>query len=193
MAYNAIDIAKKIICRTDVEHGDTISNLKLQKLLYFVQGFHLAFFNAPLFDARIEAWTYGPVVPVVFKEFKKYKNRAINPEHYGDELVLTVPEQQMFDIVYDEYSRYSAVALMQKTHTEGTWKDHGIGEVITNEEMRAFFLTRIDRQQSFVTDENGCIILTEGMRESLHKAEQSLSSGACLTEEMFQTRFAKWL
>lgn len=34
MAYSAIDIAKKIICRTDMEHGDAVTNLKLQKLLY---------------------------------------------------------------------------------------------------------------------------------------------------------------
>ena len=50
MAYNVLDIAHKILSRVDVEHGDTISNLKLQKLLYFVQGFHLASFGEPLFD-----------------------------------------------------------------------------------------------------------------------------------------------
>ena len=117
MAYNAIDIAKKIICKTDVEHGDTLSNLKLQKLLYYMQGFHLAFFDEPFFNESIEAWTYGPVVPVVFKEFKKYKKRSINPDNYHDDLVLTDDEQQMFDMVYSEYNRYSAVALMNMTHT----------------------------------------------------------------------------
>ena len=54
MAYNAIDIAKKIICKTDMEHGDTISNLKLQKLLYYMQGFHLAFFGTPFFNESID-------------------------------------------------------------------------------------------------------------------------------------------
>ena len=193
MAYNAIDIAKKIVCKTDVEHGDTISNLKLQKLLYYMQGFHLAFFNAPFFNESIEAWTYGPVVPVAFNEFKKFKKRAINPENYRDELVLANEEQQMFDMVYGEYNRFSAVALMQMTHTEGPWKNHGIGDVITNEELRSFFLTQIDRDEPFQTDELGRIMLTENMREAVYKAERSMAEGTCLNEEMFQTRFAKWL
>ncbi|MBR4560679.1 MAG: DUF4065 domain-containing protein [Bacteroidales bacterium] len=193
MAYNAIDIAKKIICKTDVEHGDTLSNLKLQKLLYYMQGFHLAFFDEPFFNESIEAWTYGPVVPVVFQEFKKYKKRSINPDNYHDDLVLTDDEQQMFDMVYSEYNRYSAVALMNMTHTEGPWKNHGIGDVITNEELRAFFLTQINYDEPFRTDEFGRIVLSDKMIESVHKAEQSLAAGTFLTEEKFQARFAKWL
>lgn len=193
MAYNAIDIAKKIICKTDVEHGDTLSNLKLQKLLYYMQGFHLAFFDEPFFNESIEAWTYGPVVPVVFQEFKKYKKRSIDPDNYHDDLVLTDDEQQMFDMVYSEYNRYSAVALMNMTHTEGPWKNHGIGDVITNEELRAFFLTQINYDEPFRTDEFGRIVLSDKMIESVHKAEQSLAAGTFLTEEKFQARFAKWL
>ena len=193
MAYNAIDIAKKIVCKTDVEHGDTLSNLKLQKLLYYMQGFHLAFFDEPFFNESIEAWTYGPVVPVVFQEFKRYKKRSINPDNYHDDLVLTDDEQQLFDMVYSEYNRYSAVALMNMTHTEGPWKNHGIGDVITNEELRAFFLTQINYDEPFRTDEYGRIVLSDKMMESVHKAEQSLAAGTCLTEEKFQARFAKWL
>ena len=193
MAYNAIDIAKKIVCKTDVEHGDTLSNLKLQKLLYYMQGFHLAFFDEPFFNESIEAWTYGPVVPVVFQEFKRYKKRSINPDNYHDDLVLTDDEQQMFDMVYSEYNRYSAVALMNMTHTEGPWKNHGIGDVITNEELRAFFLTQINYDEPFRTDEYGRIVLSDKMIESVHKAEQSLAAGTFLTEEKFQARFAKWL
>ena len=145
MAYNAIDIAKKIICMTDVEHGDSVTNLKLQKLLYYMQGFHLAFFGVPFFNEAIEAWTYGPVVPVVFQEFKKYKKRDINPGNFEDHLVLTHEQQEMFDMVYREYSQFSAVALMNMTHTEGPWKNHDIGDVISTEELQSFFLTQIER------------------------------------------------
>ncbi|MBR6091466.1 MAG: DUF4065 domain-containing protein [Bacteroidales bacterium] len=174
MAYNAIDIAKKIVCQADAEHGDTISNFKLQRLLYYMQGFHLAFFNEPFFNESIEAWTYGAVVPVVFQEFKKYEKRAVNPDNYHDELVLTNNEQQMFDM----------------THTEGPWKNHGIGDVITNEELRSFFLTQIDRDEPFQTVEFGRIKLTENMREAVHKVERSMDERTCLTEEIFQMRFA---
>ena len=172
MAYNAIDIAKKIICKTDVEHGDTISNLKLQKMLYYMQGFHLALFDSPFFNESIEAWTYGPVVPVVFREFKRYRNRAINPENYCDELVLTGEEQQMFDRVYDDYNRFSAVALMRMTHSENPWKSHSIGEVITNEEMRKYFLTQIDNNKLLlpnVINREYATLDLETMLENLHR------------------------
>lgn len=192
MAFSAIDIAKKIICKTDVLHGDTISNLKLQKLLYYMQGFHLAWFGTPFFNESIEAWTYGPVVPVVFREFRRYKQRAINPERYSDSLVLPDEEQQLFDRVYSEYNRFSAVTLMHMTHREGPWKNHNIGDVITADEMRAFFLTQISRDVAFLTDETGRILLSDTMRGAVGKAEQSLAAGDCLTEEMFQKRFAKW-
>lgn len=144
MTYNAIDIAKKIIVRTDTERGDSISNLKLQKLLYYMQGFHLAFFNEPLFNEEIQAWAYGPVVPVVYNQFKKYRSLSINPARFTDDLELTPEETTVFENVYSEYSQYSAVGLMNLTHEEGPWKDHEIGEVITKEEMREFFLTQIE-------------------------------------------------
>lgn len=193
MAYNAIDIAKKIVCRTDVKHGDTISNLKLQKLLYYMQGFHLALFDAPFFNEQMEAWTYGPVVPAVFQAFKRYKQRSINPTNYSDELILTDDEQRMFDKVYADYSRFSAVALMKMTHNEDPWKCHDIGDVITNDELRTFFLTQIDCEEPCRTDESGRIIMTKKMREAVYKAEKSLAEGRCLTEDMFQTRFTRWL
>lgn len=141
MAYNAIDIAKKIVCRTDVEHGDTISNLKLQKMLYFAQGFHLAAFGDALFAEDMIAWTYGPVVPEVYDVYKKYRQRAINTIGVVDSVELAPQEAALFDKVYLEYSRYSAVALMQMTHSAGPWLKHKVGEVIPKSEIRDYFLT----------------------------------------------------
>lgn len=48
------------------EHGDPVSNLKLQKLLYYAQAWHLALHDNPLFDERIEASVHGPAVPPVY-------------------------------------------------------------------------------------------------------------------------------
>lgn len=141
MANNAIDIARKIVSRTDVEHGDTISNLKLQKLLYFVQGFHLASFGEPLFDEEMIAWTYGPVVPEVYDTYKKYRSRSINTAGIIDDVQLKPEAAALFDKVYLEYSRYSAVALMQMTHSAGPWLRHQVGEVLPKSEIRDYFLT----------------------------------------------------
>lgn len=141
MGFKALDIARKILSRVDVEHGDTISNLKLQKLLYFVQGFHLASYGQALFEEDMIAWTYGPVVPKVYDTYKKYRRRDINTAGITDEVELKPQEEALFGKVYLEYSRYSAVALMQMTHTAGPWRNHNVGEVLPKDEIRNYFLT----------------------------------------------------
>ena len=148
MTYDAIDIARKIIARTDTEHGDSISNLKLQKLLYFMQGFHLALLGEPLFLQEIRAWTYGPVVPEVYDRFKRYRKDAINTRDFTDSLTLTAREQRLFDAVYTEYNQYSAIGLMKLTHDEGPWKEPKPGAGITTEAMTAFFRAKVEMGQS---------------------------------------------
>ena len=142
MAYDVQEIAKKIIAKTDTEHGDTISNLKLQKMLYYMQGFHLAFFGTPLFEEEIKAWQYGPVVPSVYEEYKRYESKAIDlPE--GPVIELTEDEEAVFDNVYDEYNQFSAVALMKMTHEESPWRSTEISQVIDKEKIKQFFKTQI--------------------------------------------------
>jgi uncharacterized phage-associated protein len=71
------DAAKYFLAQVSEDAGDLISNLKLQKLLYYAQGFHLALYDEPLFPEAIEAWTHGPVVPDLYRHYKKYGAGAI--------------------------------------------------------------------------------------------------------------------
>lgn len=142
MAYKALDIANKIIFKTDLEHGDTISNLKLQKMLYYQQGFHLAYFGTPLFDEDIVAWQYGPVVPSVYKEYKSFESNSISTSEEG--ISLSDDEEELFNNVYEEYNQFSAVALMKMTHEESPWKTTEINSVISRDKMAAFFKTQIE-------------------------------------------------
>ena len=81
MAYKALDVANELLKRAaDNGGGDLLTNLKLQKMLYYEQGFHLAYFNEPLFEEPIEAWQYGPVVPVVYNYYKSRGRNGIEPE-----------------------------------------------------------------------------------------------------------------
>ena len=142
MAYKALDIANKIISKTDLEHGDTISNLKLQKMLYYQQGFHLAYFGTPLFDEDIVAWQYGPVVPSVYKEYKSFESNSISTSE--ECISLSDDEEELFNNVYEEYNQFSAVALMKMTHEESPWKTTEINSVISRDKMAAFFKTQIE-------------------------------------------------
>ena len=67
---SAVDVARYFLAQSDDDAGDIISNLKLQKLLYYAQGVTLALTGKPLFSDPIEAWQHGPVVPSVYRLYK---------------------------------------------------------------------------------------------------------------------------
>lgn len=80
MTYKALDIAKKLIFKAQNDEpngGERLTNLKLQKLLYYQQGYHLAAFGTPLFSEDVESWMYGPVVPSVYDVFSAYGSSAL--------------------------------------------------------------------------------------------------------------------
>ena len=147
MACKALDIAKKLIFKAQNDEpngGERLTNLKLQKLLYYQQGFHLAFFGTPLFAENVEAWMYGPVVPAVYDEYSAYGSSAL-PE-VKVPVSLSEDEEELFNEVYDAYREFSAIGLMNRTHSERPWLDavpHDRGTVIIQESMMAYFKTQI--------------------------------------------------
>lgn len=68
MAYDALTIAKYIIQKSN-EEGHPVSNLQLQKMLYYIQREFLQRRNSPLFNDDFEAWRFGPVVPDVYRKY----------------------------------------------------------------------------------------------------------------------------
>ena len=78
MAYKALQIAQLLLSKAAEGNQELMSNLKLQKMLYYEQGFHLAAFDTPLFDENIEAWMFGPVVPEVYENMQNTMQRELN-------------------------------------------------------------------------------------------------------------------
>lgn len=144
MAYKALQIAQLLLTKAAEGHQELMSNLKLQKMLYYEQGFHLAAFDTPLFDEEIEAWMFGPVVPNVYEQFAKYDARGIEPSE-NVELKFSEEEATLFNNVFDVYNQYSAVKLVEMTHSEPPWNSvsPGKGNIISQESMKAFFKTRL--------------------------------------------------
>lgn len=147
MAYNVIDIAKKIIKMADwdtANGGEGMTNLKLQKLLYYEQGYHLAAFDTPLFKEPVEAWMYGPVVPVAYDYYHKYGSQALPVD--DDVISLTDDEEELFAQVFETFRDFSAIGLMNKTHQEYPWAskaERGRGVEISQSSMKAFFKTQL--------------------------------------------------
>lgn len=144
----AQDVADYFLSRVDEIHGDNLSNLKLQKLLYYAQGFHLAMVGSPLFDDAIMAWNYGPVVPDIYHRYKPHGAGAIpRPEDF-DAARFPAEVVAVLDEVNDVYGQFSAVRLMQLTHEEPPWRTTAINHVIDPAKMRDYFVTQVADGQS---------------------------------------------
>lgn len=145
MAYKVLDIANHLLsCAANSETGELMSNMKLQKMLYYEQGFHLAYFGTPLFEESIEAWMYGPVVPVVYEHYEGCGRNGIEPAE--DKFSFdNKTEEALFDEVFRVYNAYSAYGLANMTHKEKPWAStpEGKGNVISQGKMKMFFKTRL--------------------------------------------------
>jgi uncharacterized phage-associated protein len=145
---DVIDVANYIleICREEAEDEEIelISNMKLQKLVYFCQGYSFAFFNRPLFTNNIEAWPHGPVCPKLYHMLKSYGSLPITAPIEPDKISLNDDEKKLVRMVYDTYGQYSAMGLRKITHEEDPWKDTQTSAVISYEALSKYFTARIE-------------------------------------------------
>jgi len=153
MAYEARQIADTIITLSR-ERGDLfITNLKLQKLLYYTQAWHLALTGAPFFGEPIEAWIHGPVVPSEFRRFREFR---WNPIDTAGTPCTEERACQHIAAVLDVYGGFSATQLERLTHSEDPWKNARCGldldtpsrNVISQTSMREYYRARLETSQN---------------------------------------------
>lgn len=141
---NAFAIANFFLSLSEPDVGDFISNLKLQKLVYYAQGFHLAMFDKPLFRESIYAWEHGPVVPELYHYFKENGAAAIPlpTEEATSKFSLLSEEQiELLNEVYTIYGQYSAWKLRNLTHQETPWKETERNQEIVHSSLKSYFKT----------------------------------------------------
>lgn len=145
--HSAETIAKAILSLSNPSEGEVITNLKLQKLLYYVQGFHLAGFNSPLFNEKIYAWQYGPVVKEVYFKYKENGSLGIEPPKEDIKIIELFDAEDAYELFMDVlnvYGQFSAIGLMNLTHQEPPWRNTKIDEEISHNKLKEYFLTRIE-------------------------------------------------
>lgn len=147
---SVIDAANIIleISREDSFDGEyeLISHMKLQKLVYFCQGFHLALYDRPLFPETIEAWPHGPVCPRLYHILKIYGPSPITAMVDPDKINVNTQERYIINMVYDTYGQYSASKLRMITHKEGPWNNTGGGSVIPQDIIKQHFKAMIETE-----------------------------------------------
>ena len=149
MTYSALEVARYII-HHEAQQGRTVSNLRLQKLLYFVQvQFVVNGHDAsPCFNEKMEAWGFGPVVREVYYEYRYYGGAMIPPDR-NFSTAITPRDQSMIDEILDECAKYSTSALVDATHAQTPWqaaRRNPYNNEITIESIYRYFRGRENAQ-----------------------------------------------
>lgn len=150
--YDVNDIADYVILSLNGDEDYSLINLKLQKLMYYIQAWSLGINGKPMMNGKFEAWVHGPVCIELYNRFKETKSLYSS---ITDEDVMNRspkdgfnPEDVEFiDYILENYARYSGSQIEAMTHSEDPWinarKGYGPMErchvEITQEAMRDYY------------------------------------------------------
>lgn len=139
-------VANRILLEARQRGIQPPTNLMLQKLVYFAQGYALGMLEHPLFGEEIEAWTYGPVVPKLYRQLKHYDSNPVTEDLPTRGLITEdSPAAKVIHQVMDDLQGFSASQLIKLSHAEGspwaaTWRDSlGRCDVIPLWQMLLYF------------------------------------------------------
>ena len=121
MPANVKDVAAYILSK----HGK-MTAMKLQKLVYYSQAWHLVWEDEPLFSERIEAWANGPVCPDLYNTHRN-QFEVFPGEIHGSPDNLTPAMKESIDSVLRFYGDKTSHWLSGLTHAEAPWKDTRLG------------------------------------------------------------------
>jgi len=136
LKYSALDIANYFLSKAEQQGQELLSNLKLQKLVYYAQGIHLALDNEPLFPDEIQAWDYGPVVPELYHRYKNFGASCIPADPKFDPEAVDGDTADFLDEIFNAFGQFSAIRLMEISHKDECWQETETGTAISHDSMR---------------------------------------------------------
>lgn len=115
-----------------------LSPMQILKLVYIAHGWQLGLYGRPLVNEPVEAWQYGPVIPSLYREYKRYGSRPIDEGPETKPTGFDAEEENTIEQVWKGYGNRSAISLSSLTHEAGTpWaitvSQSGRGAVISND------------------------------------------------------------
>lgn len=123
--YSAITIGDEIL-KSAKRLGRSLTPMQLTKLTYIAHGWSLAVLDRDLFSDRIEAWKYGPVIPVIYHATKSYGRNSIPISSINSDEAPAVDAEvaNFIEDVVGKYSHLDGIQLSNLTHQPGTpWSD----------------------------------------------------------------------
>lgn len=119
--FSVFDVARYFLTKSKPGTEYAITHLKLQKIVYYAQAWHIALKNKPLFKERIEAWIHGPVCPELYDYYKEYGFEEIDPVSSKSVSINDKDTKEVLDFVWELYGNRSGKFLEQLTHQEDPW------------------------------------------------------------------------
>jgi uncharacterized phage-associated protein len=121
----AISVAKELV-RLSFSgfEADPLTNLRLQKLLYYAQAWSLLLRGSELFPEDLQAWQHGPVVPDVYRALPDGQGaKLIDVNAFAGVPELQEEEAEFVRCVWEAYNGFSAICLSKMTHKEAPWRN----------------------------------------------------------------------
>jgi uncharacterized phage-associated protein len=141
--------ASNYIIKLSTDIGEPVTNMKLQKLLFYSYVWNLVEYSKDkLFKEPIVAWKYGPVIVAAYHAYKKYGADSIKEASDGDPDKLTQKQKDIIEDVFNIYGKMNGIELAQLTHSERPWLEayeEGKENIITDEIMYEFYSAKKER------------------------------------------------
>lgn len=134
--YNVLTVAKYFVYLAKKEKRE-LTHLKLQKILYFAQGYYLSWKNEPLCYNSLEAWRFGPVFPDLYYEMRAHSSVDLCTTSFGGHKPVSIDTEteSFLEWIWNNFKSWSASDLVTLTHTHSSWikafyeEDHVMSEL----------------------------------------------------------------
>lgn len=115
-----------------------VTNLKLQKVMYYIQGYFFKNFGYAAFEDEIRRWHYGPVVPIVYYE---YNSNGAAPLKCQDNVDIDLynKERNLIQTIVKKCAGINTATLVEMTHHEEPWEQTEAGALISTEIIKNYF------------------------------------------------------
>jgi uncharacterized phage-associated protein len=118
--YPSVVIANEFLRIAD-EKGKKLTNMQLQKLVYFAHGWYLALAGKPLLKEEVKAWTFGPVIPPLYNKLRKFANDEVtSPIPVSTDVEIPPKIKVFLESVWDAYGHMTGGEMSYLTHKFGT-------------------------------------------------------------------------
>jgi len=150
----AAQVADYLILKSPktLKDGYPVTNKRLQKLLYYIQAWHLAIEKEPIFSDKIEAWIHGPAIREIYETYKSFVANPIEKK-VDPKITEKIGEDNIkfIDRILNAYSKYDTATLEFMTHEEEPWQiarkglevNQSSSNEITQESMKNYYTARL--------------------------------------------------